>query len=86
MSDHRDTSWATEGQRACIIGFGTAVIVHVHTVIARTTKTQIVSTDRHGTEYRHHREDGVSVGSRGHHSYGGSTIHSTCQRPKPKTR
>jgi hypothetical protein len=70
------------GQRVCIIGRGTANLVHRHARIIRITKTMYVAEYvlRGRTIDRRYRiTDGREVGAS---EYGGSSMHAICQRPK----
>lgn len=74
--------WTT-GDRACVVGHGTAAIVHEHHVVERVTKLYVFSKTRDADITRCHRlSDGWSTG----HGYGGTTISPTCQRPKKDDR
>jgi len=68
------------GQYVCVIGWGTAAPVHEHHEVMRLTKLYVISVKpRTARERRHRLDNGHSPGGT---SYGGTTIHPTCQRPK----
>ena len=70
------------GDRVCVVGFGTASIVHEHHTVTRVTKLYIVSEadkGKHASERRHRRSDGQSPGGDG---YGGTTVHLSCRKPR----
>lgn len=81
----------TIGQRVCIVGRGTANVVHRHGTVARFTPTMMIVEypfPRLAKEpqiitrrYRTGRGSGREVGT---HEYGGSSVAPRCQRPKPK--
>jgi hypothetical protein len=64
------------GDRVCVVGWGTAGMLHQHTVVARLTKTLIVTT-----KGRRFRRD--TLRSVPYQPYGGSVLSPTCQRPTP---
>lgn len=72
-----------EGQRVCVLGYGTTGGTHEHHTIVRLTGLYVISA-KAGTDWtrRHRRRDGRSPGGSG---YGGTTIAATCQRPKKST-
>lgn len=74
------------GDRVCIVGFGTANPVHRHATVTGMTKlyvkTEYKNKSGDAVQHRHRIDDGHST-PRGD-GYGGTTLRTTCQRPKPK--
>jgi hypothetical protein len=77
------------GQRVCVVGRGTANVVHSHPMVTKVTPTQIVTvkTVKRGgsswdVERRYWRDS--SAREVGGDEWGGTTLHTACQRPKPK--
>ena len=66
--------WIRPGKAVCVAGIGSDNSVHAHDRIARVTKTLIVLEG--GRRYR--LDSGLSVP---YSAYGGTGIHSKCQRP-----
>jgi hypothetical protein len=67
------------GQRVCVVGVGGDLLVHRHPIVERVTQTLVVTKAPDGTE----RRFGISDGrSKPYRPYGGTTIHTTCQRPE----
>lgn len=69
------------GQRVCVIGFGTAGMLHEHHEVVRLTKLYVISAKPGATWTRRHRLDS-GRSSPGGTSYGGTDIYPTCQQPK----
>lgn len=68
------------GQRVCVIGRGTANLVHAHYAVTRlTAKQAVVSRVFKGrtVERRYWLSTGREVGGS---EYGGTSVHTTCQR------
>lgn len=69
------------GDGVCVVGRGTANLVHAHYRVVRLTKTMIiVAREVSGREVqRRYRFDGREVGAS---EYGGTHVARKCQRPK----
>lgn len=71
----------------CMVGIGTANMLHEHGKVVRTTKVFVVAEitssnlNRPGHTARFRRDSGRSVP---YSDYGGSHVYTTCQRPKQK--
>lgn len=68
-------------QKVCVVGFGTANIVHEHHTVTRFTATLIIVQRIVGgrtAERRFRRTDGRSPGGDG---YGGTEVYPACRRP-----
>lgn len=77
-----DLTEVTVGQRLCEVGRGSANRIHRHAVVKRLTKLYIVTEfkNKDGThEKKFRRDSGRSVP---YSDYGGSSLHTACQRPK----
>lgn len=81
----------TVGQRVCIVGEGSANLVHAHGTVERFTKTQMIVTytwrhgQRSGSGERRYRTGpgfGREVGA---YEYGGTVVSPTCRRPIKKS-
>lgn len=81
-----DAMHIKKDDQVCVVGFGTARLLHEHHVVTKIGKSFInsVSTSsshaRQPVPRRHRRDNAASI-PRGD-GKGGSTIHSACQRPK----
>lgn len=71
------------GRTVCVVGRGTANLVHAHYRVVRTTKTMIVvGREVKGRRVeRRYRFDGLEVGAS---QYGGTVLDTVCQRPAKK--
>lgn len=74
------------GDPVCIVGRGTANVVHIHARVQRLTKTMIIveyprprATALDAPLERRYRFDGREVGMS---DYGGSYVDTVCQRKK----
>lgn len=75
----------TVGQRVCVVGRGTAAILHKHGTVDRFTATlMVVSLNGESRGTRRYRigDSGLETGSA--NGYGGTYVHPRCQRPRPK--
>lgn len=72
------------GERVCVIGRGTDVMVHRHMTVLRVTKTLLVVANSTGVESGRFRL--TDSGSMPYSPYGGTSVHVTCQRPKQVQR
>ena len=66
----------TVGRRVCVIGVGADDISHRHSTIVRLTRTTIVMDN--GRRFRRDTWQNSIPRS----TWGGHTLHATCQRPK----
>lgn len=85
LGAREDRSVLKAGDRVCVVGFGTANLVHKHHVVTSVTQLYVNTewrSERGAVKYRHRKDDGRST-PRGD-GYGGTTLHLTCQRPKKK--
>jgi hypothetical protein len=77
-----DLSALKAGDRVCVVGFGTANVVHRHQTVTSVTKlyvnTEWKSKRGDTVKDRHRRDDGRSTPQGD--GYGGTTLHSTCQK------
>lgn len=71
-----------KGDEVCVIGRGTAAMVHRHNVVERVTKTMVVTITRNGVE-RFAIEDG---GSKPYEPYSGTDMHLECRHGRPLKR
>ena len=70
------------GQRVCVIGRGTANLVHAHYTVDRLTAKQVVVSRQlkgRKVERRYWAATGREVGGS---EYGGTTVSERCQRPE----
>lgn len=85
MSDEKKAAELVKDDFVCIVGYGTANMLHEHGKVLRLTKMYVVALvtssnlNRTGGSRRFRRDNGKSTPYGG---YGGTEIHSTCQRPK----
>lgn len=80
----QELTTVVEGQVVCEVGRGTDNVIHRHWRVDGITKLYIkhrLGNHKDDPVSRFRRDDGRSVP---YSEYGGSTIHTTCQRPRKK--
>jgi hypothetical protein len=77
METKQNLSALAAGARVCVIGYGTANIVHRHETVHHVTRTQVITQTDSGMTSKYHRADGRSMP---YQPYGGTSIHLTCQK------